>query len=207
MKKQNILNKAVVLAIVVVFIGGAFVPAVGSQVENGIVDIQDFSDDERSVVSDESLLDRITNGIHRLIDILGNNPIVNRLREFFTGKDVDSNTNLMDKDQLTSESQIDMLNEYQDQLRDNPGSLPLGKDINDPWWNSNWGYRKPINISHTQVDANLVNFPVLIKISSDDNLSDTGQCQVDGDDIVFTDDTGNKLAHEIELFNSGTGDL
>ena len=97
MKKQNILNKAVVLAIVVVFIGGAFVPAVGSQVENGIVDIQDPSDDERSVVSDESLLDRITYGIHRLIDILGNNPIVNRLRESFTGKYVDSNTNPMDK--------------------------------------------------------------------------------------------------------------
>jgi len=79
---KSFVEKAVALAIVVVFIGSAFVPAIGSQVEDSIVDIQGFSDDDRSVVSDESLLDRITNGIHRLIDILGNNPFVNRLREF-----------------------------------------------------------------------------------------------------------------------------
>jgi len=205
MKKQNILDKAVVLTIVAVFIGSAFVPAVGSQVEDGIVDIQGFSDDDRSVVSDDSLLDRVTIGIHRLIDILGDNPIVYRLRELFNGKDVDSNTNLMDKDQLTSESQIDMLNEYQDQLRVNPDPLPLG--AGGPWWNSNWGYRKPINISHEKVDDDLTNFPVLISFTSDTELADDARCQNSGDDIVFTDSSGNKLNHEIEFFDGSTGEL
>ena len=78
-------------------------------------------------------------------------------------------------------------------------------DPNDPWWDTNWMYRKEINIDHTKVDANLKNFPVLINLSSDTDLA--AHAQPDGDDIVFTDAQGIKLNHEIELYTSATGRL
>jgi len=72
------------------------------------------------------------------------------------------------------------------------------------WWNEEWPYRKAITIDHTKVDANQENFPVLINIT-DSNLA--YEAQLDGDDIVFTDGVGNKLYHEIELYNSSSGHL
>ncbi len=73
------------------------------------------------------------------------------------------------------------------------------------WWNLNWTNRKFITVNHTKITANLVNFPVLITLPSDANLA--AHAQSDGDDIVFTDDHGNKLNHEIELYQSATGRL
>ena len=75
----------------------------------------------------------------------------------------------------------------------------------DTWWNTDWAYRKQIIIDHTKVAANLVNFPVLINLPSDGNLS--VYAQDDGDDLVFTTMTGVKLHHEIEYFNGTTGRL
>jgi hypothetical protein len=68
-----------------------------------------------------------------------------------------------------------------------------------------WNYSKEININHFKVEANLTDFPVLINLPSDTNLST--YAQPDGDDIVFTDAQGNKLSHEIELYESTTGHL
>jgi hypothetical protein len=66
------------------------------------------------------------------------------------------------------------------------------------WWNEDWKYRKKITIDHTKVSSNLNNFPVLIDITDSDISSHT---QVDGDDIVFTNFSGNKLCHEIESYS------
>jgi hypothetical protein len=82
---------------------------------------------------------------------------------------------------------------------------PLPLEPGDTWWNLDWGYRKWIIINHTKVSATLTNFPVLISIPSDTNLS--LYAQDDGDDIIITDKIGNKLDHEIELFNGTTGQL
>ena len=73
------------------------------------------------------------------------------------------------------------------------------------WWNTSWLYRKEITIDHTKVAENLTFFPVLISLASDADLA--SKAQSDGDDIVFTNTTGSKLSHEIELFNSTTGQL
>jgi len=73
------------------------------------------------------------------------------------------------------------------------------------WWDGNWLYRKEIVIDHTLVDENLTNFPVLIANSSDVDLA--LHAQDSGDDIVFTDYSGVKLNHEIELFNGTSGEL
>jgi len=75
------------------------------------------------------------------------------------------------------------------------------------WWNTEWFYRKEITVNHSRVAANLTNFPVLISLVSDDDLADGSKCQKDGDDIVFTNVSGNKLNHEIEYFDNDTGEL
>ena len=83
--------------------------------------------------------------------------------------------------------------------------IPLVKsDINDPWWNADWLYRKQITIDHTKVAADLTNFPVLIHLIDSDLLL---KAQSDGDDIVFTNQIGVKLNHEFESYNNVTGEL
>jgi len=72
------------------------------------------------------------------------------------------------------------------------------------WWNSEWPYRKEIRIDHTKIDATLSNFPVLISTMDTDLQS---KAQTNGDDIVFADYYETKLDHEIELFNSTSGEL
>jgi len=90
------------------------------------------------------------------------------------------------------------------QLKDiNQNPFPL--NIEDSWWDIDWQYRKEITINHSKVDGDLNNFPILISSESDSDLS--SYAQASGYDIAFTDKTGNQLNHEIELFNSGTGQL
>lgn len=75
----------------------------------------------------------------------------------------------------------------------------------DPWWNTEWEYRKKITIDHTQVEATLTNFPVLIK-TVDADLRDNAQS--DGDDITFINyDNTTQYNHEIEYYNNATGNL
>ena len=73
------------------------------------------------------------------------------------------------------------------------------------WWDTSWTYRKEILIDNTQVIGTHANFPLVIKLPANDDLY--YHAQADGDDIVFTDYNGNKLNHEIELYNDSTGEL
>jgi hypothetical protein len=73
------------------------------------------------------------------------------------------------------------------------------------WWDNDWAFRKQITIDHTKVDADLTNFPALIRFDSDADLA--AAVQSDGDDIVFTSASGSKLDHEIEHFDGATGEL
>jgi len=72
------------------------------------------------------------------------------------------------------------------------------------WYDTDWFYSKKITIDHTQVDATLTDFPVLINIT---DIGLMGHAQDDGDDILFTMDNVTKLFHEIEYFDSSTGYL
>jgi len=72
-----------------------------------------------------------------------------------------------------------------------------------PWYDCSWGYRKNITIQRTQVVGTQTNFPVLISLASDSDLS--ARAQYDGDDIFFTSSDGiTKIPHEIESYSSGT---
>jgi hypothetical protein len=72
------------------------------------------------------------------------------------------------------------------------------------WWDNSWPYRKRIALDHTEVSASLTGFPVLIDTTDSDLAS---KAQSDGDDIVFTTETGTKLNHEIEFYNASIGHL
>ena len=86
--------------------------------------------------------------------------------------------------------------------------IPRWQPVQAAWYNVNWNYRKKITIDNTKVSgsANLSNFPVLINLSSDNDLKNNAQA--DGDDILFTSSDGTtKLDHEIEKYVSSTGEL
>jgi hypothetical protein len=78
-------------------------------------------------------------------------------------------------------------------------ALPPGS----PWFDCSWGYRKNITINHSRVPATQANFPVLISLTSDSDLS--SHAQGSGNDILFTASDGTtKLSHEIESYSGGT---
>ncbi len=78
------------------------------------------------------------------------------------------------------------------------------KGVEAGWWNDSWSYRKAIVINHSYVTGDLENFPVLISLT---DASLGSHAQADGDDIIFIDDEGKKLSHEIETFATSTGVL
>ncbi|HBE02817.1 MAG TPA: hypothetical protein DC049_10145 [Spirochaetia bacterium] len=69
-------------------------------------------------------------------------------------------------------------------------------------WYSNWNYRKIIT-NNLSPAGDLTNFPLLVVISNDSDLS--SYASNNGYDIVFTLGVNtNKLAHEIESYSAGT---
>lgn len=85
--------------------------------------------------------------------------------------------------------------------------LPLSTPIVSgalSYYQTNWDYYKTVTIDHTKVEVNMPNFPMLFKNTS---YSFRQYAQLDGDDFVFTDDTGTKLSHEIESYDYLTGTL
>ena len=73
------------------------------------------------------------------------------------------------------------------------------------WYSSSWAYREPITINSGQVNGTLTNFPMLYSVT-DSNL--VGHTQSGGNDILFTASDGvTKLNHQIETYNSSSGQL
>lgn len=74
------------------------------------------------------------------------------------------------------------------------------------WYDNAWQYRKQLTIDAALVDANQVNFSLLVHFPSDAELA--AAARADGFDLLFTDDDGTtKLDHDIETFVSATGEL
>jgi len=75
-----------------------------------------------------------------------------------------------------------------------------------------WAYRKQIEIDASKVDEDLTNFPILIS-TTDNDLKNNALSN--GYDIMFTNSSvswtsgsyTDKLAHEIEKYDSNTGEL
>ena len=92
-----------------------------------------------------------------------------------------------------------------------PHSESLQKAINnghlyflDPWYNTEWGYRKKGYIQASYITVPQNNFPVMINITDTDLSSNA---LADGSDIIFingTDDT-TQFNHEIEKYDHSIG--
>jgi len=73
----------------------------------------------------------------------------------------------------------------------NPAIPPEVKVAQAAWYNSSWQYRKKITIDSTKVDADLTDFPVLVKLTSTN--FDFSKARSDGFDIRFTSSDGTTL--------------
>ncbi|NTV30966.1 DUF2341 domain-containing protein [candidate division WWE3 bacterium] len=81
------------------------------------------------------------------------------------------------------------------------------KNADAAWYNSSWSFRKKLVIDESKVSgsSDLTNFPVLVSRLDDDLRA---YAQTDADDILFTSSDGStKLDHEIEKYDSSTGEL
>ncbi len=73
-----------------------------------------------------------------------------------------------------------------------------------------WGSVKKITIQASKVSGSLSDFPVLVSFTDPDlkSISDGGKvAKNDGSDILFTSENNDKLSHEIEKYDPGTGEL
>ena len=231
--RKNVYRKKIVAAMIVfTFFVSSFVSAVGTQLSHN-VEIneqnenillsdqreQSFSTDidktESEDHNDGLLLDWIFQRISDLFTCFNDNSVIDFIRSMFTFTSVDSSADNLEDTEIAIDNKVQETDEVevvredvheQDIKRDTPvffGDTGRG----DSWWNTDWTYRKQIMIDHTMVDENLTNFPVLIDIKDDGDLADDAKCQNNGNDIVFTDNAGNQLNHEIEFFNGSSGNL
>ncbi len=213
MKKNRIGETAVAFGIVFIFVFGAFAPAVGSVGKNGeyVTSSSVFRNGGEVSSTDfislnyDTLLNRyLQTIIVGVISVAVSSPLLNQVREFFTGQEKsndvgakDNSVNPIDAADQTSQEQnsIEIINTCD----------PLPLDRGDSWWNTSWQYRKEIVVNHSKVAGDLTNFPVLFQITSSDFVN---HAQLDGDDFVFiADDNITVLNHEIERYDSGTGEL
>ena len=85
-------------------------------------------------------------------------------------------------------------------------SFDIALDNEIPWYNESWGLRKKITIDGSKVVGALIDFPVLVKLTSDASLA--ANALSTGNDILFTASDGvTKLKHEIEYYVTATGEL
>jgi hypothetical protein len=206
-KNKKLYEKAIVLMMATIFILTAFLPATSSQSKP----IQGFSSSDSIRVGVEesfgaSSLNVFFSSILDVMTIISSNTLVQIFQNFFAGSIEHDTTqhneatpSEVDDDALVTPLQVDnRLSQERDP------SAPLNPA--DPWWNTSWMCRKEITIDHTKVAANLTNFPVLISLNTDTDLSNNAQSN--GNDIVFINNkTGTKLNHEIELYDNTVGKL
>lgn len=74
------------------------------------------------------------------------------------------------------------------------------------WMNPLWLHRRKLLVAKTKVADDVKGFPLLINVPS--NTSFANNAQADGDDFVVTEDDGiTVIPHEIEKYDSSTGEL
>ena len=84
-------------------------------------------------------------------------------------------------------------------------SINIVNALDEDWWNTEWGYRKEIEIDHDLVASNVENFPILFYSESSDFAD---HAQSDGDDFAFVSTDGiTQYNHEIENYDSEDGEL
>ncbi|MFX0206442.1 MAG: LamG-like jellyroll fold domain-containing protein [Candidatus Hodarchaeota archaeon] len=87
----------------------------------------------------------------------------------------------------------------EERLDESQGARRASSGMSIPGWaDKSYLYRKNITLDPSAGFTSLTNFPVLIDLYDSDLQQ---YCRADGWDIMFTDDKGNQLDFEIELFD------
>jgi hypothetical protein len=106
--------------------------------------------------------------------------------------------------------------EYNNQINPGPASGAFFKSLGSQETQTKYNYRRQITIDHTKVGAScsggLTDFPVLINITSDNNLKTVANgghvANSNGYDILFRASDGvTQLDHEIERYDGAAGTL
>ncbi len=88
-------------------------------------------------------------------------------------------------------------------LIDNPKLSVQNPFMIPGWADTRWNFRKNITIEPFQIDEDLLNFPLYVELYDEDLQH---WAQISGNDILFTDEMGNKLPHELiyykRIYNS-----
>ena len=138
---KSFVEKAVALAIVAVFIGSAFAPVVGTQISE-----EEITDD--SVYSAVSFWQRFNDLFQGFFDGFQDNPFFSLIERLFSrGSSVSS------EDSIDNDKKATFEDTYKDS--DNNDLVMLNRDIGDPWWNSDWDFRRLITIDHTEIGDDL----------------------------------------------------
>lgn len=80
-----------------------------------------------------------------------------------------------------------------------------GNGVCETWISGIWSFRKPLIIGGRAPKATFTDFPILVNIRSDNDLS--AHARNDGFDIRFTSEEGTLLEHELVSYNSANGAL
>lgn len=71
-------------------------------------------------------------------------------------------------------------------------------DTNSSWWDETWPYRMKLTIDNSASTENLIDFPMMVKLTPE--RFDYSFAQVDGDDIRFVDSDGTALDYECDTW-------
>ena len=83
--------------------------------------------------------------------------------------------------------------------------VSLGNAESTAAWLSGWKYRRAITVNSSDIDADLTNFPVLVRLSAE--CFDFGLAAADGRDVRFTDaGGGTSLLFEREAHGAAAGE-
>jgi hypothetical protein len=86
------------------------------------------------------------------------------------------------------------------------GWTSINTTLNSGWWNSSWQNRRKITFNNSASTENLLNFPVLVSLTSS-NINYT-KTKALGADIRFVDSDGTALNYEIEKWDAtGTSNI
>jgi len=116
-------------------------------------------------------------------------------------KNVNVNEDVLYKLKLTVDIIFNTSGKYFFGVKRSIDSISQGYYI-DPWWDSSWYNMVSISIDNSYIDNDLVNFTVLVPITS----TIASSCQSNGEDIRFVaSDNTTEYYYEIDLWNgSGT---
>ena len=86
----------------------------------------------------------------------------------------------------------------------NNSFITYGDEEVRDWWDSDWKYRKKLTFNNKDQSENLIDFPVMVKLES--NNFDHSKAKNDGTDLRFIDADGlTELKYQIERWNNTTG--